>query len=54
MYDQKFVGAAVGAFKENLIARELGIADKSQIKVTGEQPLFGDRLNIINSDDELF
>lgn len=28
IYDQKFTGAAAGLLKENLIARDLGIADK--------------------------
>lgn len=28
--DQKFSGAAVGVFKENIIARDLGLADKQQ------------------------
>jgi hypothetical protein len=30
IYQQKFEGAAVGAFNSNLIARELGIADKQE------------------------
>lgn len=33
MFSQKFEGAAVGAFKENLIARELGLAEKSENKI---------------------
>jgi hypothetical protein len=28
MYTQKFEGASVGAFNQNIIARELGLADK--------------------------
>lgn len=32
VFDQKFSGAAVGFFKENLIARELGLADKADNK----------------------
>lgn len=42
MFAQKFEGAAAGVFNANIIARDLGLADKSQIKVTEEQPLFGD------------
>ena len=29
IYDQKFTGAAAGLLKENIIARELGLADKT-------------------------
>lgn len=42
MFSQKFEGAASGAFNANIIARDLGLADKSQLTVTEEQPLFGD------------
>ena len=42
MFDQKFRGAAVGAFKENIIARELGLTDKSESTIIAEQPLFLD------------
>ena len=31
IYNQKLEGAVVGLFKENIISRELGLADKSQI-----------------------
>lgn len=31
IYTQKFEGAVVGAFKENIISRELGLADKKEI-----------------------
>ena len=41
MFAQKFEGAAVGAFNANIIARDLGLAEKTQIKIE-EQPLFGD------------
>ena len=40
IYTQKFEGAAAGFFKENLIARELGLSDKTGIKfedLTDEQ-----------------
>lgn len=42
MFAQKFEGAASGAFNANIIARDLGLADKSEVKVQEEQPLFGD------------
>ena len=42
MYDQKFRGAAVGAFKENIIARDLGLTDKTESTIIQEQPLFPD------------
>jgi hypothetical protein len=32
IYTQKFEGATVGAFNPNIIARDLGLADKSEIK----------------------
>lgn len=41
MATQKFEGAAVGIFNANIISRDLGLADKSELKVM-EQPLFGD------------
>lgn len=42
MYTQKFNGAAVGLFNSSIIARELGLAEQKDVKVTSEQPLFGD------------
>ena len=35
-YIQKFEGAAAGMLKENLIARELGLKDKSETENTGQ------------------
>ena len=35
MFTQKFEGAAVGAFNHNIIARELGLLDKQEIKHEG-------------------
>jgi hypothetical protein len=32
MYTQKFEGASVGAFNANIISRELGLVDKSEVK----------------------
>lgn len=42
IYTQKFTGAAAGFLNPNIIARDLGLADKQETKVTVEQPLFGD------------
>lgn len=42
MYNQKFTGAASGFFNPSIIARDLGLADKSETTVKVEQPLFGD------------
>lgn len=42
IFDQKFSGAAVGAFNANIIARELGLADNQKVEVVKEQPLFAD------------
>lgn len=41
VYQQKFEGAAVGAFNANIIARDLGLAEKTHSTVV-EQPLFKD------------
>lgn len=41
-YAQKFEGAAVGIYNANIIARALGLTDKSETTVIAEQPLFGD------------
>lgn len=40
MFDQKFNGAAVGAFDPRIIAMELGMSAKQELKVIEEQPLF--------------
>lgn len=45
IYDRNFSGAAMNLLNSNLIARQLGLAEKSQIKVTEEQPLFGENEN---------
>lgn len=42
IYTQKFEGAAAGLFKENLISRELGLAEKRENTHNFEQPLFPD------------
>ena len=40
MYEDKYTGAAAGIFNQNIIARDLGLADKKEIKAEVEQPLF--------------
>jgi len=40
MFRQKFEGATVGMFQHNIIAMELGLANKVEQKVSVEQPLF--------------
>lgn len=40
--NQQFEGAAAGFLNPNIIARKLGLTDKSEVKVSQEQPLFGD------------
>ena len=42
IFNRNFSGAAMNFLNSNLIARQLGLAEKTQIKVTEEQPLFGD------------
>lgn len=37
MRNQKFSGAAVGIFKENIIARDLGMADKTNNQLSGDK-----------------
>lgn len=40
MKAQKFEGAAAGIFATNIIARDLGLAEKTETSITVEQPLF--------------
>ena len=42
IYKQKFEGAASGFLNANIIARDLGLADKQSHTVQMEQPLFPD------------
>lgn len=45
IYNQKFEGAAADLLNPNIIARELGLADKKEVGLTVEQPLFSDENN---------
>jgi len=40
--NQQLELASAGFLNPNIIARKLGLSDKSEVKVTQEQPLFGD------------
>ena len=42
IFNRNFSGAAMNFLNSNLIARQLGLAEKTQLKVSEEQPLFGD------------
>ena len=41
-FAQNFKGAAVGLFNANIIAKKLGLIEKSEVKEIKEQPLFPD------------
>ena len=43
IYNQKFTGAASGFFNANIIARDLGLADKKELKHETPPPLFPDK-----------
>lgn len=40
MFSQKFEGAAVGMYKENIISREIGLAERNNTTIAVDQPLF--------------
>lgn len=42
IYEQKYDGAAIGAYNPQLVIRDLGLADKVDASVKTEQPLFTD------------
>lgn len=42
IYDRNISGSAMNFLNPNIIARYHGMADKSEVKVQEEQPLFGD------------
>jgi len=42
IYNQKFEGSAANLLNSNIIARDLGLTDKTENTVKVEQPLFGD------------
>ena len=48
IYTQKFTGAASGFLNPQIIARDLGLADKSELVGKGDTELFKDK-----SDDQL-
>ena len=40
MYNQKFTGAAADMLNANIIARDLGLIDKTNMSIAVEQPIF--------------
>lgn len=42
IYSHKFDGATVGVFNQSIIARDLGLVERTESKVNVEAPLFGD------------
>jgi hypothetical protein len=42
MFSQKIEGAAAGLFNPSIIARELGLTEKTEQRIIQEQPLFDD------------
>lgn len=40
IFDQKYSGAAVGLFNSNLIAKDLGLVDRTENTIISEQPIF--------------
>lgn len=40
IFNQKLTGASVGFYNSNIIARDLGLVDKKQNEIKGEQRLF--------------
>lgn len=42
IFNRNFSGASMNFLNANLIARQLGLAEKSQVAITKEQPLFAD------------
>jgi hypothetical protein len=57
IYDQKFTGAAVGCFNPNIIARDLGLKERTEQEITGKNgaplDLSFSNLPNISSDDLL-
>jgi hypothetical protein len=49
IYQQKFAGSAADLLNANIIARDLGLRDKSETSIVSEQPLFPDIKINLNS-----
>lgn len=45
-YTQKFEGASVGAFNANIIARDLGLKDVSEVEVTASRKAISDLFSL--------
>lgn len=50
IYTQKFEGATIGIFKENIIARDLGLADKVKQEHSGE--IKTPNITALNEDEQ--
>lgn len=50
IYTQKFEGAAVGAFNANIIARDLGLTDKTDVTTKGKEISGGLKIGISLKD----
>ena len=51
MFDRKYSGAAVGIYQHNIIARELGLADATEV-TTFERPVLEGGLPLPGDDEE--
>ena len=51
IYEQKFDGAAIGGYNPQLIIRDLGLAEKQDVNLKQEQPLFVDTPQPPHEDD---
>lgn len=49
---QKFAGAAADLLNPNIIARDLGLIDKQEVKSTGEQPVGKIQIEVISANPE--
>jgi len=51
MYDQKFAGASAELLNANIIARDLGLSDKSELSGKNGEPLFQPVINVTTASD---
>jgi hypothetical protein len=52
MYTQKFEGATVGAFNANIIARDLGLKDASEVVVNDQRKAVADLFPLDNEQND--
>lgn len=53
IYTQKFEGAAVGAYNANIIARDLGLIEKTQLSGDAENPIAVNQTTIVWGGKEI-